>query len=53
MLVLIGVLIGATLGGVIDALLAIPVAAAIQIMVRDMWQQQQDGSSEAPAQPVA
>jgi predicted PurR-regulated permease PerM len=53
MLVLIAVLIGATLGGVIGALLAIPVAAAIHIMVRDVWQQHQEGSSEAPAQPVA
>ncbi|MGZ4250467.1 MAG: AI-2E family transporter [Solirubrobacteraceae bacterium] len=53
MLVLISVLIGATLGGVIGALLAIPVAAAIQIVGRDVWQQHQDGSSEAPAQPVA
>jgi hypothetical protein len=47
----IAVLIGATLSGVIGALLAIPVAAAIQIVVRDVWQQHQDGSSEAPAQP--
>ena len=42
MLVLISVLAGATLGGVIGALLAIPVAAAIQIVVRDLWQQHQD-----------
>ena len=42
MLVLIAVLIGATLSGVIGALLAIPVAAAIQIVVRDLWQQRQD-----------
>ena len=53
MLVLIAVLIGATLSGVIGALLAIPVAAAIQIVVRDVWQQHHDGISEAPAQPVA
>ena len=48
MLVLIAVLIGATLAGVIGALLAIPVAAAIQIMARDVWQQHHDGISEAP-----
>jgi predicted PurR-regulated permease PerM len=36
-LVLLAVLIGATLAGVIGALLAIPIAAAIQILVRDMW----------------
>jgi hypothetical protein len=35
-LVLIAVLIGATLSGVTGALLAIPVAAAIQIVVRDV-----------------
>jgi predicted PurR-regulated permease PerM len=52
-LVLISVLIGATLGGVIGALMAIPVAAAIQIVARDVWQQHQDGSSEAPVQPAA
>src|ERR1035438_5318517 len=46
MLVLIAVLIGATLSGVIGALLAIPVAAAIQIVVRDGWQQHHDGISE-------
>jgi predicted PurR-regulated permease PerM len=42
MLVLISVLIGTTLGGVIGALLAIPAAAAIQIVVRDMRQQPQE-----------
>jgi predicted PurR-regulated permease PerM len=41
MLVLIAVLIGATLLGVIGALLAIPVAAAIQIVVRDLLEQHQ------------
>jgi predicted PurR-regulated permease PerM len=49
MLVLIAVLIGATLSGVIGALLAIPVAAAIQIVVRDVWQRHHDGISAAPA----
>ncbi|MGZ4250289.1 MAG: AI-2E family transporter [Solirubrobacteraceae bacterium] len=39
MLVLISVLVGATLGGIIGALLAIPAAAAIQIVVRDILQQ--------------
>jgi predicted PurR-regulated permease PerM len=37
MLVLIAVLVGATLGGVIGALLAIPVAAAIQTVARDLY----------------
>jgi predicted PurR-regulated permease PerM len=44
-LVLISVLIGAQLGGVIGALLAIPAAAAIQIVVRDLRQQPRGGSS--------
>ena len=34
---IISILIGATLLGVLGALVAIPVAAAIQIVVRDMW----------------
>jgi predicted PurR-regulated permease PerM len=54
MLVLVSVLIGAKLGGVIGALLAIPVAAAIQIVARDVWQQRhQDATSEVPAEPAA
>ena len=48
MLVLISVLIGATLGGVIGALLAIPAAAAIQIVVRDMRRQPHDVTSHTP-----
>ena len=35
MLTIIAVLVGSILGGVIGALLAIPVAAAIQIVLRD------------------
>jgi predicted PurR-regulated permease PerM len=46
-LVLVSVLIGATLAGVIGALLAIPVAAAIQIVARDVWQQRQAGVGDA------
>lgn len=48
MLVLISVLIGATLDGVIGALLAIPVAAAIQIVVRDAREQRRGGIEQAP-----
>jgi predicted PurR-regulated permease PerM len=48
MLVLISVLIGATLGGVIGALLAIPAAAAIQIVVRDVRQHPHDAISHTP-----
>ncbi len=49
MLVLISVLIGATLDGVIGALLAIPVAAAIQIVVRDVREQRRGKIEQAPA----
>ena len=38
LLVIVAVLIGATLLGVLGALLAIPVAAAVQIVVREWWQ---------------
>ena len=48
MLVLVSVLIGATLSGVIGALLAIPAAAAVQIVVRDVWQQRK--TRPAPAE---
>lgn len=37
LLVIIAVLVGATLLGVLGALLAIPVAAALQILVKDFW----------------
>ena len=37
LIVLVSVLFGSTLFGVLGALLAIPVAAAIQIVVRDVW----------------
>ena len=48
MLVLVSVLIAATLSGVIGALLAIPAAAAVQIVVRDVWQQRK--TRPAPAE---
>jgi predicted PurR-regulated permease PerM len=44
MLVLIAVLAGATLAGVIGALLAIPVAAAIQTVARDVYRQRASAS---------
>jgi predicted PurR-regulated permease PerM len=52
MLVLISVLVGATLGGIIGALLAIPAAAAIQIVARDVWQERKSEVSHAPASGV-
>jgi len=47
MIVLVAVLAGAALAGVIGALLAIPIAAAIQIVVRDQWEHRR-GVSDAP-----
>jgi predicted PurR-regulated permease PerM len=54
--VLVAVLFGATLFGIIGALLAIPAAAAIQIAVREWWAYRRDIAAEpapgqAPAQP--
>ena len=41
LLVIISILIGARLLGVLGALVAIPVAAAIQIIVRSLWEQRE------------
>ena len=46
LLVIISILIGSSLLGVLGALVAIPVAAAVQIVVRDLW-----FSDETPAAP--
>ena len=45
--VLIAVLIGAKLGGIVGALAAIPVAGAIQIVLRDLLQNRAAGSAAA------
>ena len=39
LLVIVSILIGSTLLGVLGALVAIPVAAAAQIVIRDVWEQ--------------
>jgi predicted PurR-regulated permease PerM len=39
LLVIVAILIGSTMLGVLGALVAIPVAAAIQTVVRDIWEQ--------------
>lgn len=55
LLVIVSILVGSTLLGVLGALVAIPVAAAIQIVVRDLWRQgtlrnaPPDGEVEAAA----
>jgi predicted PurR-regulated permease PerM len=55
LLVIVAILIGSTLLGVLGALLAIPIAAAIQIVVKDVWREHEEetpvvlpGEVEAP-----
>jgi predicted PurR-regulated permease PerM len=47
--VLVAVLFGATLFGILGALLAIPAAAAIQIAVREWWAYRRDIAADAAA----
>jgi predicted PurR-regulated permease PerM len=42
LLVIVAVLIGASLLGVLGALLAIPIAATVQILVKELWQYRQE-----------
>jgi predicted PurR-regulated permease PerM len=44
---IISVLVGARLLGILGALLAIPIAAAIQILLRDWWSNRSAGASSA------
>ena len=46
---IVSVLAGASLLGVLGALLAIPIAAAIQIILRDWWTHRSHGAKAAPA----
>lgn len=54
-LVILSVLAGATLLGVLGALLAIPAAATTQILLREWWQMRRRGTAAAgaPAPPAA
>lgn len=47
LLVIVSILVGASLLGVLGALVAIPVAAAIQIVIKDLWRTEQQ-SEEVP-----
>jgi predicted PurR-regulated permease PerM len=47
-LVLVSVLFGATLLGVLGALVAIPIAASIQILVKDWWELRQERTTQLP-----
>jgi predicted PurR-regulated permease PerM len=50
--VLVAVLFGATLLGVLGALVAIPIAASIQIVIRDWWAYRREQRLAAGPQPV-
>jgi predicted PurR-regulated permease PerM len=54
LIVIIAILIGAALLGVLGALLAIPAAAAVQAVVRDLWRSRQaeEGGGESGAAPT-
>ncbi|MGI8580134.1 MAG: AI-2E family transporter [Solirubrobacteraceae bacterium] len=43
LVVIISILVGAALLGVLGALVAIPVAGALQIVVRDLWRRRRPG----------
>jgi predicted PurR-regulated permease PerM len=51
LVVIVAVLIGASLLGILGALIAIPSAAAVQAVVRDWWRFRQAATAQAP--PVA
>jgi predicted PurR-regulated permease PerM len=51
LVVLVSVLFGSTLFGILGALLAIPVAASVQIAVLEWWQYRQSGSAELAVDP--
>jgi len=42
LLVIIAILIGGSLLGILGALVAIPIAAAVQIIIRDVWRAEQE-----------
>jgi predicted PurR-regulated permease PerM len=52
MLVIVAILIGAKLLGVLGALVAIPVAAAVQIIVKDIWLRTTDEPSLTHGDPL-
>ena len=50
-IVLVSVLFGATLLGVLGAMVAIPIAASIQIVVREWWEYRRETRIAKPAEP--
>ena len=51
--ILVSVLFGATLLGVLGALVAIPIAASIQIVIREWWQYRRETRLSVPQPPPA
>jgi predicted PurR-regulated permease PerM len=53
LMVIVAILIGGSLLGILGALVAIPIAATVQIVVRDVWQRRGGGPAPAavPATP--
>ncbi len=50
-IVLVSVLFGATLLGVLGAIVAIPIAASIQIVIREWWEYRRESRIVSPAEP--
>lgn len=53
LLVILAILVGASLLGVVGALLAIPIAGAVQIVVKDWWRTRRPGPTLAAPPAVA
>ena len=53
LMVIVAILIGGSLLGILGALVAIPVAATIQIIVRDVWDRRSPASRETVVAPGA
>jgi predicted PurR-regulated permease PerM len=52
LVVIVALLVGASLLGIVGALLAIPIAGAIQIVVKDWWRMRKMGAPELGPTPV-
>jgi hypothetical protein len=52
-IVLVAVLFGSTLLGILGAIVAIPLAASIQILVREWWEWRQEVKVAALVDPAA
>jgi predicted PurR-regulated permease PerM len=46
--VLVAILVGVELAGILGALLAIPAAGIIQVIVRDLWSHRRGGPKAVP-----